>query len=243
MKITAAFVAVVLFMGFLYFCSIIMESKLQITSDGSHTLFVPEIDECYHSSHGAIQESQHIFIEAGLKQCPKDEICVLEVGFGTGLNALLALVEAERSGKKIQYIALEKYPVDSEKTLLLNYPAMIDSDKQDVFNLLHTSMWNEPIEITSYFTLHKIETDFTQHIHSQHYDVVFFDAFSPEKQPEMWLVEQFEKLYKSCNLGAVLTTYCAKGIVRRAMQEAGFKVERLPGPPGKREILRASQTL
>ena len=233
--------AVVLFRGFLYFCK--MNSELKLTDDGSLTLFVPEIDECYHSSHGAIQESRHIFIEAGLKQCQKDEICVLEIGFGTGLNALLALIEAEESGKKIHYIALEKNPVQAEKAILLNYPEKIDSDKQDIFNLLHTSAWNEPIEITPYFTLHKIETDFTQYIHSQHYDVIFFDAFSPEKQPEMWSEEQFEKLYKSCNFGTVLTTYCAKGIVRRVMQGAGFKVERLPGPPGKREILRAMQTL
>ncbi|MEI6556071.1 MAG: tRNA (5-methylaminomethyl-2-thiouridine)(34)-methyltransferase MnmD [Paludibacter sp.] len=220
-----------------------MHSELVFTSDGSHTLFVPEIDECYHSSHGAIQESQHIFIDAGLKQCGKNEIYVLEVGFGTGLNAFLALVEAERSGKKIHYIALEKYPIEAEKAMLLNYPKKIDSEKQTVFNALHASEWNIPVEITPYFMLHKIETDFTQFVHNQQYDVVFFDAFSPEKQPEMWSVHKFEKLYKSCNFGAVMTTYCAKGIVRRAMQEAGFKVERLPGPPGKREILRAMQTL
>jgi len=219
------------------------ERSIITTSDGSHTLFVPEIDECYHSSHGAIQESQHIFIEAGLKQCPKDEICILEVGFGTGLNALLALTEAERSGKKIQFIALEKYPVEAEMAIQLNYPALIDSEKQDIFNLMHTCVWNKPVAITPFFTLQKIETDFTQYIHSQYYDVVFFDAFSPEKQAEMWTVEQFEKISKSCNYGAVLTTYCAKGKVRRAMQAAGFKVERLSGPPGKREILRASQTL
>ena len=215
-----------------------MHYELVITSDGSHTLFVPEIDECYHSSHGAIQESRHIFIEAGLKQCQKDEICVLEIGFGTGLNALLALVEAERTKKKIRYIALEKYPVDPEKASQLNYPILIDPGKQAAFNLLHSSGWNMPIEISPFFTLHKIETDFTRYIHNQFYDLVFFDAFSPEKQPEMWTVEQFENLYKSCNFEAVLTTYCAKGIVRRAMLEAGFKVERLPGPPGKREILR-----
>ncbi len=220
-----------------------MHSELLITSDGSHTLFVPDIDECYHSTHGAIQESRHIFIEAGLKQCLKDEIYVLEVGFGTGLNAFLALLEAEQSGKMIHYLALEKYPVDIEKAILLNYPAKIDSDKQDIFNLFHSSIWNEPVEITPYFTLHKIETDFTQFVHNQQYDVIFFDAFSPEKQSEMWSLEQFEKLYKSCNSGAILTTYCAKGIVRRALESAGFDVERLPGPPGKREILRASQTL
>jgi tRNA U34 5-methylaminomethyl-2-thiouridine-forming methyltransferase MnmC len=103
---------------------------------------------------------------------------------------------------------------------------------------MHSCNWNEPVELTPYFTLQKIETDFTQYIHSNKYDVVFFDAFSPEKQPEMWTTEQFEKLYKSCNFEAVLTTYCAKGVVRRAMQKTGFNVERLAGPPGKREILR-----
>ena len=230
-----------MFLGFLYFCK--MNTELKLTEDGSYSLYVPEIDECYHSSHGAIQESRHIFIEAGLKQCLKDEICILEVGFGTGLNAFLALVEAERSGKEIRYITLEKYPVEAEKAMLLNYPELIDSEKQTVFNALHASEWNKPVEIMPYFTIQKIESDFTQYVHSLQYDVVFFDAFSPEKQPEMWSEEQFEKLYKSCNFGAVLTTYCAKGVVRRAMQKAGFKVERLPGPPGKREILRASQTL
>ena len=220
-----------------------MNTELKLTEDGSYSLYVPEIDECYHSSHGAIQESRHIFIEAGLKQCLKDEICILEVGFGTGLNAFLALVEAERSGKEIRYITLEKYPVEAEKAMLLNYPELIDSEKQTVFNALHASDWNKPVEIMPYFTIQKIESDFTQYVHSLQYDVVFFDAFSPDKQPEMWSEEQFEKLYKSCNFGAVLTTYCAKGVVRRAMQKAGFKVERLPGPPGKREILRASQTL
>ena len=215
-----------------------MQTELKVTEDGSHTLFVPEIDECYHSTHGAIQESLHIFMEAGLKHCAKQEIRVLEIGFGTGLNAFLTLLEAEGSGKHILYTSLEKYPVEVEKALQLNYPAEIAPDKSGVFEKLHTSPWNEEIQITPCFTLKKVETDFTEAVFDDCFDVVYFDAFSPEKQPEMWSEELFGKIYSHCNPGAILTTYCAKGVVRRAMQHAGFEVERLPGPPGKREILR-----
>ena len=215
-----------------------MHSELLITSDGSHTLFVPEIDECYHSSHGAIQESRHIFIESGLKHCTKKEIRVLEIGFGTGLNAFLTLIEAEGGSKKIRYTSLEKYPVEVEKAFQLNYSDLIAPEFKEIFEKLHTSLWNEVAQISTFFSLKKVEADFTKYDFTEKYDVIFFDAFSPEKQPEMWTVEQFEKLYKCCNFEAVLTTYCAKGDVRRAMQQAGFKVERLQGPPGKREILR-----
>ena len=215
-----------------------MNSELLITEDGSNTLYVPEIDECYHSSHGAIQESRHIFIEAGLKQCRKSEINVLEVGFGTGLNAFLTMIEAERSGKQIQYVSLEKYPVETEKALRLNYPEELSPEKRSFFELMHISAWNEKIQITPFFSLEKIKTDFTQYTPEHKFDVIFFDAFSPEKQPEMWTQERFELIYKHCNHGAILTTYCAKGVVRRSMQVAGFIVERLAGPPGKREILR-----
>lgn len=216
----------------------ILHSELLITSDGSHTLFVPEIDECYHSTHGAIQESRHIFIEAGLKQCQKSKISVLEIGFGTGLNAFLTLIEAENSQKQIQCTSLELYPVEMEKALQLNYASLISPELKPYFEQLHTSPWNENVQISPYFTLKKTEVDFTKFDFEGKFDVIYFDAFSPEKQPEMWSEQQFEKLYKCCNFEAVLTTYCAKGIVRRAMQNAGFKVERLPGPPGKREILR-----
>jgi tRNA U34 5-methylaminomethyl-2-thiouridine-forming methyltransferase MnmC len=215
-----------------------MNAELILTEDGSHTLFVPEIDECYHSSHGAIQESRHIFIEAGLKQCSKTDIRILEVGFGTGLNALLAFAEAEKTGKRIHYTTLEKFPILPEKALLLNFPELIDKNSRAFFEKMHLSEWNEPQTISSFFILEKLKTDFTTYNHTSQYDVIFFDAFSPEKQPEMWTQEQFEKIVARCNPGAILTTYCAKGVVRRALQSAGFTVERLPGPPGKREILR-----
>jgi len=214
---------------------------LIITEDGSHTLFVPAIDECYHSTHGAVQESKHIFIEAALKQCAKTEIRVLEIGFGTGLNAFLTMIEAERSDKKIHYTSLEKYPVEVGKALQLNYPEAFPTVSRESFELLHTSIWGEEVQIGSNFWLTKIEADFTQFNFNEMFDVVYFDAFSPEKQPEMWSVELFEKIFIQCNTGAVLTTYCAKGVVRRAMQSAGFQVERLPGPPGKRQILRSTK--
>ena len=215
-----------------------MQTELKITEDGSYTLFVPGIDECYHSTHGAIQESMHIFIEGGLKQCQKDEIRILEIGFGTGLNAFLTMLEAERSEKHIHYTSLELYPVETGKAMQLNYPEQLAPEKRQAFEKMHTAEWNVEISITPFFKLNKLEADFTVSILNDNYDVVYFDAFSPEKQPEMWSRELFEKIYSHCNQGAVLTTYCAKGIVRRAMQTAGFLVERLPGPPGKREILR-----
>ena len=218
-----------------------MDSKLILTEDGSHTLFVPEIDESYHSSHGAIQESKHIFIEAGLKQCQKSEINVLEIGFGTGLNTFLTLIEAEKSPKAINYTTLELFPVEINKAFKLNYAELLSHKLKPDFEKLHSSAWNENTSFNSCFKLKKICADFTQYVFTEKYDVIYFDAFSPEKQPEMWTQEQFEKLYKCCNFEAVITTYCAKGSVRRAMQLTGFKVERLPGPPGKREILRGKK--
>ena len=220
-----------------------MNFNLLITEDGSHTLFVPEIDECYHSTHGAIQESRHVFIDAGLKQCVKSEINVLEIGFGTGLNAFLTMIEAEKIGKRICYTSLEKYPVNTENIFQLNYPNEIATANRENFEKLHTSEWNENIQISPFFSLKKIEADFTSFTFNEMFDVIFFDAFSPEKQPEMWTEELFKTLFTHCNTDAILTTYCAKGFVRRAMQEVGFEVERLPGPPGKREILRARKSI
>jgi tRNA U34 5-methylaminomethyl-2-thiouridine-forming methyltransferase MnmC len=186
-----------------------MNSEILLTSDGSHSLYVPEIDECYHSTHGAVQESRHIFIDAGLKQCHKHEICVLEIGFGTGLNAFLTLLEAEGSGKKINYLSLELFPVEINQALQLNYPDMLAPDKHQLFKQMHTSAWNEEIQLTPFFKLNKLKNDFTEFVFKNNFDVVYFDAFSPEKQPEMWSDKQFEKIYAHCNPGAILTTYCA----------------------------------
>ena len=213
-------------------------NQIKYTEDGSTTLYVPEIDETYHSVHGAIQESMHIFIDAGLKECKEQNINVLEIGFGTGLNAFLTLIEAEKSNINIVYTTLEKYPLSKEITDKLNFSETYNIENQKYFSEIHSCEWNSVQKISSHFSIHKIRCDFTQYDDLQEYNLVFFDAFSPEKQPEMWTQDLFEKLYKHCKTDGILTTYCAKGAVRRAMTAARFKVERLPGPTGKREILR-----
>ena len=212
---------------------------LKITEDGSHTLFSPVVEECYHSQNGAIQESKHIFIKAGWEHCTKEELRVFEVGFGTGLNAFLTLLKAEEQRKKVHYTTLEYYPVEEDIVKKLNYFELLDKTREADFLKLHDASWNKPEQITPFFTLEKIRVDFTKYELNGSYDLFYFDAFSPEKQPEMWAQERFEALFAHANPDAVLVTYCAKGIVRRAMQAAGFKTERLPGPPGKREILKA----
>lgn len=213
--------------------------ELKITEDGSHTLYVPEIDECYHSIHGSVQESKLIFIQYGFLACEKEEINILEIGFGTGLNAFLTLIEADKFNKKVNYAGVELYPVEESKALQLNYPELIETSKRSDFEKLHTSAWNEWTEITPSFRLKKINGDFTKTVFDDKFDVIYFDAFSPEKQPEMWTADLFQKLYLCTNENGVLTTYSCKGVIKRAMKEAGFLVEKLPGPIGKREILKA----
>ena len=208
------------------------------TLDGSHTIYVPEIGEHYHSVNGAVQESRHVFIDAGLKVCEKNEIHIFEIGFGTGLNAFLAFLEAEQSGKNIIYTAVELYPLTEDETNQLNYSEYIGKGMEEQFRAIHAAKWNIETKISSHFAIKKNLEDFTVYDLQEKYDVIFFDAFSPEKQPEMWTENIFSRLYEHCNAGAILATYCAKGAVRRAMQTAGFFVERLPGPSGKREILR-----
>ena len=213
-----------------------MKRVIEHTDDGSATLYVPEMNEHYHSVKGARTESQHIFIDMGLKHVQTTHPHVLEIGFGTGLNAYLSLLASNETGKKVHYTGLELYPLEWDMIAELNY-----SD-DPLFKQIHTAAWDEEVEISPNFTLLKKKTDFTA-IHKennhQRYDVVYFDAFAPEKQPEMWEQQLFDHIYNLMNKGGVLTTYCAKGSIRRMLQAAGFVVERLPGPPGgKREILR-----
>ncbi len=216
--------------------------QIEKTADGSYTLFVPELDEHYHSVKGALTESEHIFINMGLKHCTVEEPRILEIGFGTGLNAFLSLLEAAKSHRKVHFTTIERYPLDMETIHTLNYPALIDPNHASEYEALHLAPWNQDVTITEYFTLHKIEADFTCYRFPIGYDVIYFDAFAPEKQPEMWSQELFDQLYTILKEGGILTTYCAKGVIRRMLQTAGFTVERLPGPPGgKREILRATK--
>ena len=205
--------------------------RIQTTADGSQTLFVPEIEESYHSMYGAISESTLIFIEQGLKKCLKSAIRVLEIGFGTGLNALLTALEANRTHKKIHYTTLERYPVPVQNALLLNYPELLENSGK-LFDNIHRASWDTDVEINPLFVLHKVNADFTAYTLKGMYDVIYFDAFSPDKQPEMWEESGFQKIAEHCNPDAILTTYCAKGTVRRILQKVGFQVERLSGPQG-----------
>lgn len=224
-----------------------MKRIIEKTDDGSATLFVPELDEHYHSTKGARTESQHIFIDMGLKASTAASPRVLEIGFGTGLNAWLTLKEAESSCREVHYTGLELYPLAWEMVEQLGYiPSNEQQHAAELFKQLHTAPWEKEIQLTPHFTLLKQETDAnllkaeTDINKLSSFDVIYFDAFAPEKQPEMWSQELFNRLYVLLNKDGILTTYCAKGIIRRMLQAAGFFVERLPGPPGgKREILRA----
>ena len=225
-----------------------MKRTLITTEDGSHSLFVQELNEHYHSTHGAIQESRHVFIEAGLKLLLKQDaaaIHVLEIGFGTGLNALLTLAEAEKTGRVIHYTTLEAFPVEPELVPQLNYAQLLQESDDAVnhaFGLLHEAPWDREIAITPHFRLHKIKNTLQDATFgSAAFNLVYFDAFGPPVQPEMWTEDVFLKMHTALQPGGILVTYCAKGEVKRAMKKAGFTIERLPGPPGKREMTRATR--
>lgn len=219
-----------------------MERKIILTGDGSHSISVPALNVTYHSIYGAIQESLHVFIEAGFKSaCTNQSVCsILEVGFGTGLNALLTAIEAEKTGTSIYYVALEPYPLDDGETLLLNYCEQLSrKDLQDDFIRMHQCEWNKSIAVTENLLMHKSKNMLQSFEHITKFDLIYFDAFAPAAQPELWTKEVFDKMFSMLAPRGVLVTYCSKGDVRRAMMAAGFKVEKLPGPPHKREMLRA----
>jgi tRNA U34 5-methylaminomethyl-2-thiouridine-forming methyltransferase MnmC len=212
------------------------QHQIIVCDDGSHTLYVPQLEEHYHSVHGAINESMHVFIQMGLLSLASTSISILEVGFCTGLNALLTLVSAPE--KKVHYHAVEKYPLDLELADQLNYGSHLPG-YSDLYHQLNHSPWEEDVSIASNFMLHKSKADFRAVELVNTYDLVYFDAFAPSKQPDLWENDVFAAIFKQMNLNGILVTYCAKGSVRRMLKEVGFFVERLPGPPGKREMLRA----
>ncbi|MGE5419055.1 MAG: tRNA (5-methylaminomethyl-2-thiouridine)(34)-methyltransferase MnmD [Chloroflexota bacterium] len=213
--------------------------RLIVTSDGSHTIYIPELNEHYHSVHGAIQESEHIFIETGFKTCAGSSLSILEIGFGTGLNAFLTALEAEKNCTKVNYTTIEKYPLGDHMVNSLNYASILGSGSNALFTSLHSSPWNVKIGITDCFTLEKIDGDLTSINLSGMYDLIYFDAFGPDKQPEMWTPDVFSKVSDVTKQGGVLVTYSAKGEVKRNLRATGFDVRLLPGPPGKRQIIRA----
>jgi tRNA U34 5-methylaminomethyl-2-thiouridine-forming methyltransferase MnmC len=258
-----------------------MQRTLIKTADGSHSLYVKELDEHYHSIHGAIQESKYVFIEKGLKHILTkqnfSELFILEIGFGTGLNALLTFMEAENLNAKINYTSLEAFPLEIELVNTLNYVEQLSnvphrkgdapldsaSDNPDIkneisnqvrndgstekshlrniFNTMHTSKWETVTPFSKNFTLHKIKKILQQVEFNNTFDLIYFDAFGPRVQPEMWEENLFGKIFDAINPQGCLVTYCAKGEVKRTLKKVGFVVETLPGPPGKREMVRGSK--
>lgn len=220
-----------------------MERRIIKTADGSVTVTIPEMNVSYHSKHGAIRESMHVFIEAGFRYLvntsANQQINVLEMGLGTGLNALLTAIEAEKQKAKVSYTAIEQFPLSAQEAAQLNYVDVLGH--ADYFSKIHSSVWNNPAAINDFFVLNKIHTDLLDFLTLQRFNLIYYDAFAPNAQPLLWTKEIFERLFVMLEEGGVLVTYCSKGDVRRAMTEAGFTVKKLPGPPGKREMLRATK--
>jgi tRNA U34 5-methylaminomethyl-2-thiouridine-forming methyltransferase MnmC len=214
--------------------------KIINTSDGSHTIYLPEMDEQYHSVNGAITESNYVYIGKGYNFSESKNPVVFEVGFGTGLNCLLTALEAEKSKRTTFYLTIEKYPLNTEIIEQLNFGHLISQEAQIVFEKIHHCAWNEVENISEYFNLKKIKADLTDYNFDvlQKFDVIYFDAFGPDKQPEMWTPLIFNKISLATACQGVFVTYSAKGEVRRQLTASGFEMERLPGPPGKNQMLR-----
>ncbi|KAB1067213.1 tRNA (5-methylaminomethyl-2-thiouridine)(34)-methyltransferase MnmD [Tamlana haliotis] len=228
-----------------------MKREIIITSDGSSTIHIPDWDEQYHSKHGAIQEAYHVFIKHGLQHVYDsylntkigENLSILEIGFGTGLNAFITLIESEKLKLPIYYYGVEAYPVSAEEVSKLNYVSELNSEeKNNLFEVLHKVSWEASHNIKNDFTLSKQQKFFDEIDDVNKHNLIYFDAFGARVQPELWKEDIFGIMYKALKTNGVLVTYAAKGSVRRAMQAVGFTVERLPGPPGKREMLRATKS-
>lgn len=216
--------------------------KIHLTEDGSYTFYIKELDEYYHSIHGAIQESKTVFINAGLKVIDKTAITIFEMGFGTGLNAFMSFLEAQKNNLKINYYAVEAHPILLEEAKLLNYQKELKAEtEQDTFLKMHDCSWNENIKISENFTLFKIKGHIEDLKKSDlpKIDLIYFDAFAPSAQPKLWEKNILQLMCDLLKPNGILTTYCAKGIFKRTLKEVGFKIEPLPGPIGKREMTRA----
>ncbi len=218
-----------------------MQRTIVTTGDGSKTIHLPDWNENYHSSHGAVQEAKHVFLKNGLDLFSgKPEVHILEIGFGTGLNAILTLETVLNSDSNITYDGLEAFPISNDEMVALEYENLLTSDfLKNKYKEIHTTPWDSPQSITPNFTLTKIqETLQNQNLTPNTYDLIYFDAFGPRVQEDMWTKEIFQKLYISLKPDGYLVTYCAKGQVKRDLKSVGFFVEALPGPPGKREMTR-----
>jgi len=219
-----------------------MQDELLLTSDGSHTIRSGHFGVSFHSRFGAIQESRHIFIDAALryKAAQQSRLAILEMGFGTGLNALLTLSESIRRSFRIDYAAVEAYPLSPDLAGRLNYLEILrEPALEGAFREMHQCPWNTPVELSPDFCFTKWKTSFEEFRPAEQFDIVYFDAFAPDVQPELWETPVLGKMYDALLPGGVLTTYCAKGSVKRNLRSLGFIVESMEGPPGKREITRA----
>lgn len=210
------------------------------TQDGSHSLHSTTFDAAYHSHYGAIQESQHVFIAAGLEYALSihKDVKVFEMGFGTGLNAMLTWMAADRLSRSIYYESVEFAPISSLQAALLNYPKELGIASSN-FMQLHQEDWNQKCSLSPFFELKKIKGKLQEAEIGSGFHVIYYDAFAPGTQPELWETPVFSKLYEAMTLQSVLVTYCAKGVVKRCLKSIGFRVESIPGPPGKREMVRA----
>lgn len=221
-----------------------MKREIVITEDGSTTIRLPEWDENYHSKHGAIQEAKHVFIKNGLSLFANQSVSVLEIGFGTGLNTFITFLEGKKNNQSIDYVGVEAYPVAADEVLQMNYVTELQAESERfIFEKIHQTSWEEKAEIDSHFFLTKRKQFFNEIDDVEKFDLIYFDAFGYRVQPELWSTEIFQKMYNSLKEGGVLVTYAARGVVKRSMQEVGFTVEKLAGPPGKREMMRATKKM
>lgn len=215
-------------------------NELLDTQDGSHTLISKQFGVSYHSKYGAIKESEHVFIDAGLKARmlrDKDPISILEYGFGTGLNAYLSFLCAQQHQRTISYTGIEAYPISQDLAATLNYPQVLEAPPSTYLQL-HELDWDTPHHLSAHFSFTKILGQIEDQVFNAQFDVLFFDAFAPTAQPELWEEQLLQKAFQALKPGGIFVTYCAKGVVKRTLKSIGFKVESLPGPPGKREMTR-----
>lgn len=217
-----------------------MEREIIQTLDGSTTIHLKEWNECYHSKHGAIQEAKHVFIKNGLALFPNQKVSILEIGFGTGLNAFITYLESNELRQSIDYVGVEAYPVSADEVLSMNYIEELKAIEFDsVFEKMHKCEWEEKVIFSERFTLTKRKQFFEEIVDLEKFDLIYFDAFGYRVQPELWSTAIFERMYKALKTNGFLVTYAARGVVKRSMIEVGFTVEKLAGPPGKREMFRA----
>lgn len=217
-----------------------MKREILTTKDGSTTIHLPELDESYHSKHGAIQEAYHVFIKSGLSLFEVKPVSILEIGFGTGLNAFITYLEAKKTNQIINYVGVEAYPVLLDEALQMNYVSELNSNQESaIFSKIHEYSWNEKHSISSNFSLTKREQLFQDINDIEEFDLIYFDVFGFRVQPELWSLEIFQKMFTSLKSGGVLVTYACRTSIKNAMKDSGFVVEKLPGAPGKKEMLRA----